>query len=113
LKPGGAAIVLVPQGPGLYGALDRGIGHKRRFSKDQLNEILERAGFRIERAQQLNKIGALSWWIHGRLLGRKRIAKPTLKLFDKSVWIWRRVDPLLPWRGLSLIAIARRTDGVS
>ena len=62
----------------------------------------------MERVHQLNKIGAVSWWIYGKLLGRKKIAKSSLKLFDKTVWIWRRIDGLMPWRGLSLIAIARR-----
>jgi hypothetical protein len=23
------------------------------------------------------------------------------------VWFWRRVDPVLPWKGLSLIVVAR------
>jgi hypothetical protein len=35
----------------------------------------------------------------------------TLKLFDKSVWFWRRIDFLLPWRGLSLVAVAERKNG--
>jgi hypothetical protein len=55
---------------------------------------------------QLNKFGALSWLVYGGLLRRNRINKVTLKLFDKSVWFWRRVDPILPWRGLSVIALA-------
>lgn len=110
LKPGGTAVVLVPQGPALYGSLDRGMGHKRRFSKAQLTKMLESAGFKVERTRQLNKIGAVSWWIHAKLLGRKRLAKVTLKIFDKTVWFWRRVDGLMPWRGLSLVAVARRTD---
>ena len=59
---------------------------------------------------QLNKIGALSWWIFGKLLGRKRVSKPALKLFDKTVWLWRRIDGLLPWRGLSLVAVAKRVE---
>jgi len=25
-----------------------------------------------------------------------------------TVWIWRRVDPVLPWRGLLLILVARK-----
>jgi hypothetical protein len=29
-------------------------------------------------------------------------------LFDKTVWFWRRVDGLLPWPGLSLVAVAKR-----
>ena len=110
LKPGGTAVVLVPQGPGLYGSLDRGMGHKRRFSRVDLSKTLESAGFKVERTRQLNKIGAVSWWIHAKLLRRKRLAKVTLKMFDKTVWIWRRVDGLMPWRGLSLVAVARRVD---
>jgi hypothetical protein len=57
---------------------------------------------------QLNKVGTPPWWFYSRIIGRKHISKIALKLFDKTVWIWRRVDALLPWKGLSLIAIARR-----
>src|SRR6185437_2850308 len=32
LKPGGALVMLVPQGPALFGSVDRELGHKRRFS---------------------------------------------------------------------------------
>jgi hypothetical protein len=32
----------------------------------------------------------------------------TLKLFDKTVWFWKRIDPLLPWPGLTLFAVATR-----
>ncbi|MGH9559795.1 MAG: glycosyltransferase [Bryobacteraceae bacterium] len=108
LRPEGSVIVLVPQGNGLYGSLDRALGHKHRFSEKELGAILESAGFRMQRAIQLNKIGAASWWLYGKLLRRKSIPKPALKLFDKTVWIWRRIDRFLPGRGLSLIAVARR-----
>ncbi len=110
LKDDGKVVVLVPQGKGLYGSLDRALGHKRRFSVADIRALLESSGFQIERTYQLNKIGALSWWIHGKLLHRKKISKLSLKLFDKTVWIWRRIDGIMPWRGLSLIAIARRTE---
>jgi len=56
----------------------------------------------------LNKFGTLAWAVYGGLLRRKSINKLTLKLFDKSVWLWRRVNPLLPWRGLSLVILARK-----
>jgi hypothetical protein len=32
-----------------------------------------------------------------------------LKIFDKTVWLWRRLDWMMPWPGLSLIAVARKT----
>lgn len=110
LKPGGTAIVLAPQGQALFGSLDQGMGHKRRFSVGELRGMMEKAGLRVDRVYQMNKIGAVSWWIYGKLLGRKRINKLSLKLFDKTVWIWRRIDGLLPWKGLSVIAVAVKSE---
>ncbi len=110
LRPGGVVLVLTPQGPGLYAGVDRTLGHRRRFRQAELEALLDRAGFKVERVYQLNKIGAVAWWFSGKLLARRRISKVTLKLFDKTVWLWRRVDRLMPWRGLSLVAVARRSD---
>ncbi len=109
LAPGGSVLVLVPQGKGLYGSLDEGMGQLRRFSREELGQILGQTGFTLDRMYQLNKIGTLSWWIFGKLLHRRTISRPALKLFDKTVWFWRRVDRLLPWPGLSLVAVAKRT----
>jgi glycosyltransferase involved in cell wall biosynthesis len=108
LAPNGTILVLVPQGKALYGPLDRALGHMRRFSSEELDRLLRQAGFRTEKILPFNKIGGAAWWISGKLLGQKRIGKPALKLFDKTVWFWRRVDGLLPGHGLSLIAIAKR-----
>ena len=108
LKPGGSALVLVPQNPMLYCRIDRGLGHLRRFRARDLVGMLEGTGFRVEKVYQLNKFGALAWLVYGVLLRRSAMNKVTLKLFDKSVWFWRRVDPVLPWRGLSAIALARK-----
>jgi 2-polyprenyl-3-methyl-5-hydroxy-6-metoxy-1,4-benzoquinol methylase len=108
LAPGGSVLVLVPQGKGLYGSLDEGMGQLRRFSREELGQMLGQTGFQIEQMYQLNKIGTLSWWLFGKVLGRKAISRPALKLFDKTVWFWRRVDGLLPWPGLSLVAVAKK-----
>jgi glycosyltransferase involved in cell wall biosynthesis len=108
LKPGGNLIVLVPLGPALYGSLDQSLGHKRRFTGAGLAGMLQAEGFTVERQYQWNKAGAPPWWFYGRLFRSKRINKPVLKIFDKTVWLWRRLDPLMPWPGLSLIAIGRK-----
>jgi SAM-dependent methyltransferase len=108
LVPGGSLVALVPQNPSLFATVDLTLGQKRRFRLEQLRDLLEKPGLRIERVHQLNKIGAPAWWIYGRFLRRRYIGKATLKLFDKTVWFWRRVDGLLPWRGLSLIVVARK-----
>ena len=108
LNPGGSMVVLVPQCPRLFGEIDRKLGHRRRFSGGELKGILAAEGLDVERVHEINKAGAPAWWFFGCLLGRAHVNKVTLKLFDKTVWFWRRVDGLIPWRGLSLIAVARR-----
>jgi glycosyltransferase involved in cell wall biosynthesis len=109
LKPGGRIIVLVPQGPGLFGSLDRSMGHKRRYSAEAASQAVESQGFDMERIWGFNKAGAPPWWIYSKVAGSRRINKLTLKLFDKTVWFWRRVDSAIPWRGLSLIMVGRKT----
>ena len=109
LKPGGALVVLAPQGPALFGSLDRRLGHKRRYAAAEARHLLETEGFTVERSYQFNKAGTLPWLLYSRMFGSERINKPVLKIFDKTVWLWRRVDGLLPWKGLSLILVARNT----
>src|SRR5580704_4128773 len=82
LKPGGSLVALVPQGSGLYGTLDKGMGHKRRFDAVEMNGMLAELGLRVEQEHQINKIGALGWWFSSRVLHRSRISRPALKLWD-------------------------------
>ena len=109
LKPGGKIIVLVPNNPRLYGALDQSLGHRRRYSPESAARLLEDNGFRVDLSTGFNKAGAPPWLIYSRALGSRRINKLVLKAFDKSVWLWRRLDWLLPWSGLSLILVATKT----
>ena len=64
----------------------------------------------LVQVHQLNKVGRPAWWFYGKVLGRKHISKVMLKLYDKTVWLWKRVEGIFPWDGLSLIVIARRID---
>ena len=110
LRPGGTLLVLAPQGPALFGSVDGAMGHKRRFTAKALCADLQAAGLEITWVHEFNRPGAAAWWLNSRVLGRKRIHKLTLKLFDKTVWLWRRVDWLFPWPGLSLVVAARKRD---
>jgi glycosyltransferase involved in cell wall biosynthesis len=111
LKPNGVIVVLVPQGASLFGTLDRRLGHKRRYAAAEARRAMEAQGLTVEKLYQFNKAGTLPWWMYSRVFSSGRINKPVLKIFDKTVWLWRRVDALLPWRGLSLILVARNTAG--
>jgi len=47
LRPGGGAILAVPQHPMLWSALDERVHHVRRYRRDELEKKAKAAGFRI------------------------------------------------------------------
>jgi glycosyltransferase involved in cell wall biosynthesis len=108
LRPGGTACLLVPCGADRYGSLDAALGHRRRYQESEFREKLVAAGFVVEKLFTFNKIAAPAWWLNGQVLKRKSFGRIQLKLFDSLVWLWRLIDRFLPWRGVSLIAIARK-----
>jgi glycosyltransferase involved in cell wall biosynthesis len=110
LKPGGSLVVLAPQSHALYGTLDQALGHRRRFSKAELRALFEQHGFSVREMRQLNKIGTVGWWLYGKVLRRKHINKIMLKIFDKTVWIWRHLDGVFPWPALSVVAVGTKGD---
>jgi glycosyltransferase involved in cell wall biosynthesis len=113
LKPSGLLVAVVPQGPGLFGGLDKSLGHKRRDDVADAKRLLESSGLAIETVRDFNKAGWLLWWTYSKILGSKQFNKPVLKIFDKTVWLWRRLERLLPWRGLSLILVGRKQATVA
>ena len=108
LAPGGRAIVLVPQDQSIYGTLDEVLGHYRRYSQDELHSKLEAAGFTVERIFEFNRVTRPGWYWNGRVLKRRHFGRWQLRVFDRLVWLWRRIDRSLPWPAVSLIAVARK-----
>jgi glycosyltransferase involved in cell wall biosynthesis len=112
LEPGGRAIVLVPQHPEIYGTLDEVLEHKLRYDPQSFAADVRAAGFEIERLFDFNRFAVPGWWLNGRLLRRKSFSRTQLKTVDLLMPLFRRIDRLFPWSGLSLIAVAvkPRTD---
>ena len=107
LAPGGRLVVLAPRGQRLFGAVDRKMGHKRRFHPKEVSQLLAEAGLEVEKVKQFNKVSTIPWALYSKGLGVSQFSKLALKLFDWSVWLWRRLDWLMPWGGLSVLAIGR------
>lgn len=106
LTAGGRAIVLAPQHPSLYGSLDRFLDRRKRYTAAEVKQLLEDAGFHVERTIDFNRASVPGWWLNGKILRRSRFSRLQLKLLDMLTPALQRVDRFLPWRGLSVIAIA-------
>jgi glycosyltransferase involved in cell wall biosynthesis len=113
LKPGGRAIVLVPQDPKAYGTLDEVLGHFRRYSEAQLKTRMEEAGFEVERILHFNRVARPGWRFNGQVLKRRSFSRFQLRVFDILVPLWRRIDRYFPWPAVSVIAVGRVPGGES
>jgi SAM-dependent methyltransferase len=107
LKPGGRAIILVPQDQKAYGTLDEVLGHYRRYSEAQLRARMEKAGFEVERVLHFNRVTRPGWRFNGQVLKRKSFSRIQLQVFDWLVPLWRRIDHFFPWPAVSVIAVGR------
>ena len=107
LQKNGRAIVLVPNGPALYGSLDRVLGHYRRYTRKQLAEACEQAGFHVEATLRFNRIGAPGWWLNGRVLKKQTFGFWQIKVLNTILPIIRPIDRFLPFPHLSWIVILR------
>ncbi|HEX7184323.1 MAG TPA: glycosyltransferase [Thermoanaerobaculia bacterium] len=108
LQPGGRLVLYVPQGQHLYSSLDEVLGHRVRYSRETLAEELRTTGFEVERFQDFNHFAIPGWFLNGKILKRRHFSRVQLKIFNMMVPAIRRVDPLVPGRGLGIIAVAKR-----
>lgn len=106
LRPGGKAILLVPQGAGAFGTLDEVLEHQRRYSRGELERKALRAGFHLEQMIPFNRATLPGWILNSRILRRRTLGQWQLKLFDFFVPLLRNIDHFLPWPATSLIAVA-------
>jgi SAM-dependent methyltransferase len=105
LRPRGRAVILVPALQGLFGSLDRELGHQRRYTRKSLAALMQQAGFRMERTFYFNLVGTLGWWVNARLRKATRIPLRQVRYFDSLVPALRLEDRMpLPF-GQSVIAI--------
>jgi hypothetical protein len=67
------------------------------------------AGYEVEDILKFNRVSMPGWRITGQIVKSKVLSRSALRVFDKFVWLWRKIDDGLPWQPASIIAIARRT----
>lgn len=73
LRPGGNLLLSVPARPELWNASDVWVGHYRRYDRESLLRLLDRAGFAVAHAEcygypLANLTETVRTWLHGRRL---------------------------------------------
>ena len=120
LRPGGHALVFVPAFMFLWGVQDDISHHRRRYTLDQLKQVMSHAGLEVERASYVN-ISFFTPILIGRLLMRALHLRPESennitigflngvlgKLFGAESLALRYLN--FPF-GVSIICVARRVD---
>lgn len=111
LKPNGYFILIVPAHQWLYGKMDESIGHYRRYDKASTKKKLENLGFKVINQKYMNTIGALGWYVNGRLLGKTVPPSGQLRIFNKIVPLIKMLEKAItPSFGISLMSVAQRYE---
>ena len=114
LKPRlGHLLLIVPAHARLFGSMDRAAGHYRRYSRAGLTSLVKRAGFSIRRAQYVNVVGAIAWYVNGSILRNDDLNAGSVnaqaRLFDRiGVPVLRVLESVIsPPFGQSLVVIGK------
>jgi SAM-dependent methyltransferase len=109
LKPGGKLFIYVPAFQLLYSAMDKKVGHCRRYGRAELTDKVKEAGFRIVDSRYADSLGFLASLVYkwqGNDSGD--INRSALKAYDRFVFpLSRTIDVLASsfvGKNLSLVA---------
>ncbi len=109
LKSGGKFILIEPAMKCLYGLLDKEENNYRRYSKKEVKEKLIKSGFKINKCFLINSLGAIGWFVNGRILKKKELPVFSFKLYDKLVPFFIKLDILFRFPfGLSVVCISEK-----
>lgn len=108
LKPGGCIVILTPAYSFLFSALDRALGHYRRYTTSSLNSLLIESELISLKSFYFNFLGIIAW-LYGKLLRLKTIPANEMSFFNKLVPIARFIDKILFRKaGLSVIIVGQK-----
>jgi SAM-dependent methyltransferase len=110
LPSGGKVVVLVPALKVLYNRLDRGLGHFRRYGKEELMLKLNRHRFTLCYLTYFNLFGIFGWFLNGTILQRGLLPEKQVRFFDNLVPAFIEIEKIVPpFVGQSLIIIGEKT----
>ncbi len=109
LRKGGRLILLVPAFPFAFGAMDRDLGHFRRYTRNSAGRKVENVGSKIVESKYLNWLGLIGWIFNAKILKKKIIPEGQVKLFDRVAKIFLFVEKFVsPAFGLSVLVVGEK-----
>jgi len=113
LTPGGTLVVLVPAHRILFNCIDEALGHYRRYTKEELRNKAQEAGFLVEQISYFNALSIPGWYLNGTILRRPMVNRRLVNLYDALVPLVRPIEKYLLRNrlGISLIAVLKRPLG--
>ncbi|MGA0392470.1 MAG: class I SAM-dependent methyltransferase [Rhodospirillales bacterium] len=109
LRPDGYLLLYVPALPFLYSRFDQIYGHFRRYTRHNLRQTLETAGFRIEGLHYMDVLSILPWYVLNTLGGQAKLNPSAVSLYDNiGVPATKFIEKLFPFPfGKNLIAVTQ------
>ncbi len=110
LRPGGTFLVAVPADPRLWSAHDVAVAHMRRYTRPELLELLELAGFEIAAVRSWMVLLRPAVWLRRRNAAGSDLDDPPRWLnaaLGAVVAVERRL-PVGRLPGVSLLVVARK-----
>lgn len=83
LGKGGRCFIFVPALMSLYGEFDRKIGHFRRYTKREVKEKCQAAGFKVLKSKYFDFAGMLPWFVKYKLLKSDSLDSGAVAMYDK------------------------------
>jgi SAM-dependent methyltransferase len=86
VRAGGHLCLFVPACPAIYAPIDKSFGHFRRYRREELRELLERAGFQIIKLHYFNSLGFFAWWFNFCFLKKDCFEVGKVKFYDRFLF---------------------------
>ena len=84
---GGGLGIFVPANKFLYSHIDKKLGHYRRYSRNELMNIVSQSGFQIESCAYVDCLGVFAWlFLKIFKLGINDTSSLLLSTYDKFIW---------------------------
>lgn len=102
--------IFVPANEFLMSDFDKSIGHYRRYSKKELIEKVESAGFSIKLARRFDFVGIIPWYLKFTLMKSKKMEPGLTKIYDEVVVpVMSKVEKYAePLFGKNVIVVAEK-----